>query len=255
MVDVTQINDPLSTMGDPSGFPRNLLFELRQVQFLNTPAAVVALHMWEKRWRIIWTDGRQLPKDPDPRWYGYSVGHWEDDTTFVVNSNGTDDRTWLDNAGNPHSDALTVEERWHRVSEKKLELTVTLTDPKIYQRPWVALDKLPMVQYFLGATAYQNKDYPTAQKEFEIVLARVPEAPELLAREVVAFVHRLREADLTKVPGIAETLDWAAALISLGARELDPDLVNETLGVVDADVVVTTTLSSAMQSADRKSVV
>jgi MoxR-like ATPase len=79
---------------------------------------------------------------------------------------------------------------------------------------------------------YHWIDYPTAQKEFEIVLARVPDAPERLAREVVAFVHRLREADLTKVPGVAETLDWAAALMSLGARDLDPDLVNETLGVV-----------------------
>ena len=53
-----------------------------------------------------------------------------------------------------------------------------------------------------------------------------------LAREVVGFVHRLREADLIKVPGIAETLDWAAALMSLGARELSPELVDETLGVV-----------------------
>jgi MoxR-like ATPase len=79
---------------------------------------------------------------------------------------------------------------------------------------------------------YHWIDYPTAQKEYEIVLARVPNAPERLAREVVAFVHRLRQADLTKVPGIAETLDWAAALLSLGARELAPELVDETLGVV-----------------------
>ncbi len=79
---------------------------------------------------------------------------------------------------------------------------------------------------------YHWIDYPSAQKEYEIVLARVPDAPERLAREVVAFVHRLREADLTKAPGIAETLDWAAALIALGARDLDRDLVNETLGVV-----------------------
>ena len=79
---------------------------------------------------------------------------------------------------------------------------------------------------------YHWIDYPTAQKEFEIVLARVPDAPERLARDVVGFVHRLREADLTKVPGIAETLDWAAALLSLGARELAPELVDETLGVV-----------------------
>src|SRR5438445_811975 len=79
---------------------------------------------------------------------------------------------------------------------------------------------------------YHWIDYPTAQKEFEIVLARVPDAPERLAREVVAFVHRLREADLTKVPGIAETLDWAAALLSLGSRELTGEVVDETLGVV-----------------------
>ncbi|HUQ77419.1 MAG TPA: MoxR family ATPase [Patescibacteria group bacterium] len=79
---------------------------------------------------------------------------------------------------------------------------------------------------------YHWIDYPTAQKEFEIVLARVPEAPERLAREVVGFVHHLREADLTKVPGIAETLDWAAALLSLGSRELTGEVVDETLGVV-----------------------
>ena len=79
---------------------------------------------------------------------------------------------------------------------------------------------------------YHWIDYPSAAKEFEIVQARVPAAPETLARAVVGFVHRLREADLTKVPGIAETLDWAAALMALGAAELTPALVDETLGVV-----------------------
>ena len=79
---------------------------------------------------------------------------------------------------------------------------------------------------------YHWIDYPTKQKEYEIVLARVPNAPEALAHDVVGFVHRLREADLTKVPGIAETLDWAAALLSMGAAALEPALVDETLGVV-----------------------
>ncbi len=79
---------------------------------------------------------------------------------------------------------------------------------------------------------YHWIDYPTAQKEFEIVSTRVPDAPAALARDLVAFVHRLRTADLTKVPGVAETLDWAAALLSLGATELDGDTVDETLGVV-----------------------
>jgi MoxR-like ATPase len=79
---------------------------------------------------------------------------------------------------------------------------------------------------------YHWIDYPTEQKELEIVLTRVPEAPEVLARRIVAFIHRLRAADLTKVPGIAETLDWAAALLALGAGDLNPQLVDETLGVV-----------------------
>jgi MoxR-like ATPase len=79
---------------------------------------------------------------------------------------------------------------------------------------------------------YHWIDYPTASKEFEIVATRVPDAPARLAREVVTFVHRLRAADLTKVPGVAETLDWASALLSLGAAELSADVVDETLGVV-----------------------
>ncbi len=79
---------------------------------------------------------------------------------------------------------------------------------------------------------YHWIDYPTAAKEIEIVLARVPATPERLARQVVGFVGRLRTTDLTKVPGVAETLDWAAALLALGARELAPDLVDETLGVL-----------------------
>ena len=79
---------------------------------------------------------------------------------------------------------------------------------------------------------YHWIDYPSEAKEFEIVLARVPSAPESLAKRVVHFVHRLRGVDLTKVPGIAETLDWANALLSLGATELSPQVVDETLGVV-----------------------
>ncbi len=79
---------------------------------------------------------------------------------------------------------------------------------------------------------YHWIDYPSAAKEIEIVLARVPATPERLASQVVGFVGRLRTADLTKVPGVAETLDWAAALLALGARELAPDLVDETLGVL-----------------------
>jgi hypothetical protein len=142
IVDVSEDNDPLSTMGDPTGFPRIVLFELRPFQIVQTPNQVLMLYMFEKRWRVIWTDGRALPTNPDPRWYGYSVGRWEDDYTLVVETVGTDDRTWLDNAGNPHSNSLRVEERYHRVNQGTLELTVTIDDPLVYTKPWVALNKL-----------------------------------------------------------------------------------------------------------------
>jgi MoxR-like ATPase len=79
---------------------------------------------------------------------------------------------------------------------------------------------------------YHWIDYPTAARELAILRARLPQVPEALASEVVAFVQRLRTADLTKAPGIAETLDWAAALVALGARHLDPGQVEQTLGVL-----------------------
>jgi hypothetical protein len=142
LVQVTDDNDPLSTMGDPTGFPRIVLYELRPFQIVQTSNQVLILYMFEKRWRVIWTDGRALPTNPDPRWYGYSVGRWVDDSTLVVNTVGTDDRTWLDNAGNPHSNSLRVEERYHRVNRQTMELTVTLDDPVVYTKPWVAVDKM-----------------------------------------------------------------------------------------------------------------
>jgi hypothetical protein len=138
------INDPLSTVCDPSGFPRLVMYETRPFQVVQTPNQVLILYMFEKRWRVIWTDGRQLPKDPDPRWYGYSVGHWEDDSTFVVNTIGSDERTWLDNAGNPHSSDLKVEERYHRVNRNMMELTVTIDDPKAYTRTWTPRNRMPL---------------------------------------------------------------------------------------------------------------
>ncbi len=75
-------------------------------------------------------------------------------------------------------------------------------------------------------------DYPEAEKEAAIVRARIPGIPDELARQVVAFVARLRTADLTKLPGVAETIDWAAALLALGTPALTPEVVDPTLGVL-----------------------
>jgi hypothetical protein len=138
------INDPVFIYGDPQGMPREDLYELRTIQIFQTPQNMAVLYQFNKVWRVIWTDGRELPKDPEPRWYGYSVGKWADDYTLVVETTGTDERTWIDRAGRPHGADLRVEERFHRPDQDHLELTVLIDDPKMYTKPWVALDKLRM---------------------------------------------------------------------------------------------------------------
>ena len=148
-------NDPMPGC-DPQGFPRIALHNAHTEQILQTSTQVVILYQFNKKWRAIWTDGRALPKDPElpgwalkdvpppePRWWGYSVGRWVDDYTFVAESNGFDDRTWLDNAGRPHSTAMRVVETYRRVDADHMEKTILIDDPKFYSRPWVALDKLP----------------------------------------------------------------------------------------------------------------
>jgi len=75
-------------------------------------------------------------------------------------------------------------------------------------------------------------DYPSFEKELEIVQTRLPQAPVQLARQITGFIQQLREMDLYKLPGVAETLDWTTALVALDQRALDPVIVDETLGAV-----------------------
>jgi MoxR-like ATPase len=79
---------------------------------------------------------------------------------------------------------------------------------------------------------YHWIEYPSLEKEFRIIQARVPEAPELLAQQVVAFVQDLRNTDLYKRPGVAETIDWLNALVALDQRVLDEEVVHDTLGAL-----------------------
>lgn len=79
---------------------------------------------------------------------------------------------------------------------------------------------------------YYWVDFPTYEKELRILSAKVPEVPESLAAQICAFTQGLREVDLFKSPGMAETLDWAQALRALGTNELNDDVVQDTLGVI-----------------------
>ena len=139
MVPSALTNDPMPGC-DPQGFPRIVLHNFRTSRIIQTPENVVILYEFNKKWRTIWTDGRQLPKEFDePRWWGYSVGRWMDDYTFVAESGGFDDRTWLDNAGRPHSDAMRVREEYKRTDRDHVVLTIIVDDPKYYTKPWTAL--------------------------------------------------------------------------------------------------------------------
>lgn len=136
-------NDPVDQC-DPMGFPRMELYELRTIELLQNANQVVLLNQFYGGYRVIWTDGRELPKDPEPRWNGYSVGKWVDDYTFVVETVGLNPRSWLDHAGRPHSEDLRVEETFHRVDHDNMELSVTINDPKMYTEPWQGLNKFPL---------------------------------------------------------------------------------------------------------------
>jgi len=100
---------------------------------------------WTHVWRTIWTDGRPLPKDPDSTWYGYSVGRWEGDT-FVVETAGSTTETWIDHFGDVHSDEMHLTERWHRLDQDNMEVTMVLEDPKFYKQPWVSDKKMWRLQ-------------------------------------------------------------------------------------------------------------
>lgn len=128
-------NDPILQC-DPMGFPR-IMFLYTPFEFVQVPGRVLQFFEREHEYRTIWTDGRLLPEDPDPLWYGYAIGHWEGDNTLVVESTGYRDSTWLGSSGYPHSEGMRVTERYKRISRDTILYNITITDPKAYTAPIV----------------------------------------------------------------------------------------------------------------------
>ena len=115
------------------GGPSEMLNTMYRI--VQSPTVVALLYEGGMgRYRQIYVDGRKLPKDPNPTWLGYSVGHWEDDT-LVVESAGFNDRTWLDRAGHPHSENLRVIERFWRVDFGHMRFQITYNDPETLTKP------------------------------------------------------------------------------------------------------------------------
>ena len=104
-------------------------------KIVQTPGLIVMLYERETVFRQVHTDGRKLPDDPQPAWFGYSVGRWDGDT-LVVDTAGFNERGWLDARGHTHSDALHLSERFHRADFGHMELQITVDDPKTYTRPF-----------------------------------------------------------------------------------------------------------------------
>jgi hypothetical protein len=132
-------NDPILQC-DPAGFPRVMLFPT-PIEFVQVPGRILQFWEREHEYRPIWTDGRKLPEDPDPTWYGYAVGHWEGDDTLVVESLGFNDRAWLSPTGYPHSEQMRITERYRRVDHDTIVYDITVTDPMAYTKPIVASQK------------------------------------------------------------------------------------------------------------------
>ncbi len=117
----------------PAGVPR-LNAYTHPYKIVQTPGLIVVLYESLTMFRQIFTDGRSLPKDPEPTWMGYSVGTWEGDT-LVVHTSGFNDKSWLDGSGHPHSDAMRLTERFRRRDVGHMDIEVTIDDPKSYTRP------------------------------------------------------------------------------------------------------------------------
>src|SRR5262245_11961050 len=117
----------------PDGVPHGDLLP-EPFKIIHAPGVIVMLYEVETTFRQIFTDGRKPPVDPSPAWQGYSVGRWEGDT-LVIDTAGFNDLGWLDARGTPHSTEMRVEERFRRRDFGHLDLTITITDPKIFTRP------------------------------------------------------------------------------------------------------------------------
>jgi hypothetical protein len=153
---------------DPLGFPRSFTYNYG-FEFAHLPKKIVQFFEWGSTHRIIWMDGRKLPADPpEPRWYGYSVAHWEGDT-LVIESNGYEERSWLDQdrrnmqRGMPHSGEMKIVERWKRTSYDVLETELTIIDPKVYTAPWTTKGRS---QLRPGAEMWEYQCVPTDSEQY-----------------------------------------------------------------------------------------
>jgi hypothetical protein len=128
----------------PHGIPDAMLTRTLPFKIMQMRGVTVILYEEFNNWRQIFTDGRPLPNDPQPAWLGYSVGSWNGET-FVIETAGFNDRSWLDAGGTPHTEALRTTERLRRIDAGHMEIAFTFDDPKTFTKPWSATVKFNLL--------------------------------------------------------------------------------------------------------------
>jgi len=118
----------------PHGIPDAMLYG-GPMKIVQNRRLTLILFEEFNHFRQLFADGRTFPDDPQPAWFGYSIGRWDGDA-FVVDSTGFNDQTWMDDSGLPHSDALRTTERFRRRDFGHLDLQITFDDVKTFTMPW-----------------------------------------------------------------------------------------------------------------------
>src|ERR1700680_240239 len=179
------------------------------LKIVQTPTLIVFLNQ-DLTYRQIFLDSRKLETNPNPSWMGYSAGHWEGDM-LVVESNGYNDRTWLDRNGHPHTEALRITERYRRKDFGHLELEETLQDPAVYAKPWtvsiqaqLAADT-ELIEYVCteNATHLTGREQHWIGKASDDKRSEVKVAPETLAK----YAGTYRELDMWNGGQIPRTIE------------------------------------------------
>jgi len=188
-------------------------------KIIQTPT-LIAILFEDLSHRQIFLDGRQLPRDPNPTWMGYSVGHWEGDV-LVVESAGFNDKTWLDFSGHPHSEGLRMTERFRRRDFGRMELQVTISDPAVYAKPLTlsAGGNLAADTELLEYVCLENE-----KDRVHLVGRTTAEQAVVVAPEILATYAGVYEVESGTPPGNGARGNATVFSITLSGGELLIDL-------------------------------
>jgi hypothetical protein len=157
-----ETTDPNINYCEPVGLMRVYMWPTKS-KFIQTPDAVYILYEYGVNFRVVRLNSKH-PGDPDPQWWGDSIGWYENGDTLVVDTIGFNDKTWLDQVGHPHTEKLHTIERYKRLDANTLDLDITIDDPGAYTKSWHGHRKMPLshtgfLRYQWACSTRENQDF------------------------------------------------------------------------------------------------